>query len=300
MAMKIRTVKYILKQGVLGLWRNRGMSVASISSVSASLIVLGLIITLVLNINNVATLTQTHFDTIQVYVQDNLSEKETVNIGKAIEGIDGVQLVEYESKEQALLNMRERWGEQGYLLESLEENPLPNSYIIHLENIELADDVVLSIKSVEGIDEVKYYKEIIQNMLRIAGFIRTVGLILIFILTLVAMFIISNTVKLALNARRQEINIMKYVGATNWFIRWPFIMEGIVLGLIGAITALLIVHFGYQYTFDIITARFTAIFSAYLIPIEEMMKKTILMFTVLGTGVGALGSIISLRKHLNV
>ncbi|KAB3533544.1 permease-like cell division protein FtsX [Alkaliphilus serpentinus] len=298
--MKIRTLKYMMKQGFVGLWRNKNMSLASITSVAASLVVLGLIIILVLNINNIASLTQLQFDTVQVYVQEELTEEEISLLGSNIEAIKGVETALYESKEQAMLNMKERWGEQGYLLETLEENPLPNSYVINLEGIDYADGVVSNLKNLEGVDEVKYYKEIIENLLKIAGFIRTVGLALIGILILVAMFIISNTVKLALNARRQEINIMKYVGATNWFIRWPFIVEGVILGLLGAMIALVVVRYGYGYTFDAINNKFTVVFSAYLLPLDILMGRTMMMFAVIGAGVGALGSIVSLRKHLRV
>jgi len=298
--MKIRTVKYIFKQGIVGLWRNRGMSIASIGSVAASLVVLGVIITLVLNINNVADLTQMQFDSIQVYLQEDLNQNQIQEIGQSIALIEGIENVEYESKEQALKNMKERWGQQGYLLEFLENNPLPNSFIVHMESLEQADGIVAELQKLNGIDEIKYYKEIIENLLRIAKFIRTIGLVLILVLILVAMFIISNTIKLTLNARRQEINIMKYVGATNWFIRWPFVLEGVILGLAGAIIALVVVYFGYQFTFQVISERFTIVVSAYMISVKAMMSKTITMFTVLGAGVGALGSFISLRKHLRV
>lgn len=298
--MKIRTAKYIFKEGIVGLWRNRGMSLASVGSVTASLVLLGMIITLVLNINNAASLTQMHFDTIQVYLFEDLSETEMAELKPQIEAIDGVETAEFESKEQALSKMKENWGEQGHLLENLGDNPLPNSYIIHMDNIEAADKIVASLRDIEEIEDIRYYKEIIENMLRIASFIRSVGLVLIITLILVAMFIISNTIKIALNARRQEINIMKYVGATNWFIRWPFIMEGVVLGIVGAALAIIIVYYGYQAAFEAIASQFTVILSAYLIPIEDMISRTIIMFTVLGGGVGALGSIVSLRKHLKV
>lgn len=290
----------MLKQGFIGIWRNRGMSVASISSVAASLAVLGVIITIVLNINNLSHIAQMQFDTVQVYLEEDLSVEKISSLGQQIADIEGVHFVDYESKEEALSKMKEQWGEQGYLLEVLENNTLPNSYIIHLDTIEIADAVVGTIREFEGIEEIKYHKDIVDNMLRIATFVRNIGLILILILILVAMFIISNTIKLTLNARKQEINIMKYVGATNWFIRWPFLLEGMVLGLIGALLALGIVYYGYQYTFELITSRFYVMASSYIVPVDIMMGKTLPIFTVLGAGVGALGSIISLRKHLQV
>lgn len=298
--MKIRTVQYMFRQGFVGVWRNRGMSVASISSVAASLAVLGVIITLVLNVNNLSEIAQMQFDTIQVYLEDELSVGEVSDIGKKITAIQGVKYTDYESKEDALNRMKEQWGEQGYLLEVLEENTLPNSYIIHMENIEYGDMIVDELRQLRGIEEVKYHKELIDSMIKIANFVRTIGMVLILILILIAMFIIANTIKLTLGARQQEINIMKYVGATNWFVRWPFLVEGMVLGFIGAILAILSVYYGYQYAFNTITTRFYIMLSTYVVSVDAMMGKIIPIFAVLGTGVGALGSIISLRKHLRV
>lgn len=298
--MKVRTVRYIFRQGLTGLWRNRTMSIASIGTVAASLIILGLVITLVLNITNAADLAQTQFDEIQVYLKDDLGIEEIDSVGRQIGSITGVSEVTYESKEEALEKFKESWGEEGYLLDGLEKNTLPNSYIIQMDDLELADKIVENLTSIEGIDEIKYYKEIVDQLLKVAKFIRTLGLTIILILIFVAIFIISNTIKLTLNARRQEIGIMKNVGATNWFIRWPFLLEGMLLGLIGALISIAVVYYGYQYAFNIITSRFYVMFSTYIISVNEMMRKTMYMFAVLGAGVGALGSILSLRRHLRV
>lgn len=300
--MKVRTVRYIFKQGLTGLWRNRAMSIASIGTVAATLIILGLVITLVLNISNLADFAQMQFDEIQIYLKDDLSFEEITNIGKQIGAIEGVTEVVYETREEALKRFKESWGEEGYLLDGLEKkNTLPNSYIIQMDNLELADNIVKELSPLEGIDEIKYYKEIVDQLLRIAKFIRTIGLTIILILIFVAIFIISNTIKLTLNARRQEIGIMKNVGATNWFIRWPFLLEGMLLGLIGAIISVAVVYYGYQYAFNAITDKFYMVmFSIYMVPITDMLKKIMSMFMVLGAGVGALGSIFSLRRHLKV
>ncbi|HZX21878.1 MAG TPA: permease-like cell division protein FtsX [Clostridia bacterium] len=298
--MKVRTVKYVLGQGLLGLWRNRTMSMASIGTVAATLIILGLVITLVLNISNLADLVQLQFDKIQVYLSDDLSIEEINNVGKQIEAINGISGVIYESKEEALERYKESWGEEGYLLEGLEKNTLPNSYIIQMDNLELADSIVEKLTPLKGVDEIKYYKEIVDQLLRIAKFVRTIGLVIILILIFVAVFIISNTIKLTLNVRRQEIGIMKNVGATNWFIRWPFLLEGMLLGLVGAVISTAVVYYGYQYAFNAITGRFFLMFSAYMVSVNDMMNKTIYIFAVLGIGVGALGSIFSLRRYLKV
>lgn len=276
------------------------MSIASITSVMASLTILGVIITIVLNVNNISEMAKMQFDTIQVFLVDELDNEQINKLGQDIGEINGVRFIDYETKKEALERMKEQWGDKAYLLEVLEENTLPNSYIIHLENIEIADNVVQSLNDMEGIEEIKYHKEILETMMGIANFVRTVGLVLIVILILITMFIIANTIKITLNSRRQEINIMKYVGATNWFIRWPFLMEGIILGLMGSIISLGIVYFGYEYTFNLINSQFNMVMNVRVISVNEMMNRTLPIFIVLGTGVGALGSILSLRKYLRV
>lgn len=298
--MKLRSIQYVLQQSFRGIWRNKGMSIASISSVAASLTILGLIMILVLNMSHLAGLAQSQFDSVQAYLIDDLGPADIELLGQRIAGISGVAYVHYESRESALASMKERWGQQGYLLDTLEENPLPNSYIVHVGHISESDHLVEQLNGMAEIDEVKYYRDIIDNLIRVADLIRSVGLLVIVILVFIATFIISNTIKLTINARKREINIMKYVGATNWFVRWPFMIEGTLLGFVGACIALTLVYFGYQTVFDMITTRFFVIFSAYLLTVQEMMSRTVMMFMVLGAGVGALGSIISLRRYLEV
>ena len=298
--MKLRSIQYVLQQSFRGIWRNKGMSIASISSVAASLTILGLIMILVLNMSHLAGLAQSQFDSVQAYLIEDLEPADIELLGQRIAGISGVAYVHYESRESALASMKERWGQQGYLLDTLEENPLPNSYIVHVGHISESDHLVEQLNDMAEIDEVKYYRDIIDNLIRVSDLIRSVGLLVIVILVFIATFIISNTIKLTINARKREINIMKYVGATNWFVRWPFMIEGTLLGFIGACIALTLVYFGYQTVFDMITTRFFVIFSAYLLTVEEMMSRTAIMFMVLGAGVGALGSIISLRRYLEV
>lgn len=298
--MKLRSFQYILQQSFQGIWRNRGMSVASISSVAASLTILGLVMVLVLNMSHLAGLAQTQFDSVQVFLLDELEPNQIEDLGKRIARIPGVVSVEYESRESALEKMKDRWGQQGYLLDTLEENPLPNSYIVHVGHISVSSQVVDALNLMSGIDEVRYYRDIIENLIKVADLIRSAGLTVIVILVFIALFIISNTIKLTINTRKREINIMKYVGATNWFVRWPFLIEGTLLGFLGACIALTLVYFGYQTIFDMITTRFFVIFSAYLLTVEEMMRRTLTIFIVLGSGVGALGSIISLRRYLEV
>ena len=136
--------------------------------------------------------------------------------------------------------------------------------------------------------------------MNIADMIRTVGLAVMFTLVALSTFIINNTVKLAVNARRREINIMKYVGATNWFVRWPFLVEGTVLGLIGALISAGVIYALYQYLHTILSSQFYVLIAAYLVSVESVMRDILILFIVIGSGIGILGSILSMKKYLDV
>lgn len=290
----------MIRQGFKGLWRNRMMTFASIGSVASALIILGIVFMIILNINSLAETAKGQFDSVQLYLKDELTQQQIDEIGRKIKGVEGIETTYYISKMEALENLKNQWGEHGYLLEGLETNPLPNSYILKLKDIEYAGQVVDAVQNIEGLEEVKYYKDVVDRLLRITHFIRIAGLIIIGILIIISMFIISNTIKITVTARYREINIMKYVGATNWFVRWPFLVEGMVLGFVGAGIALLIVSYSYKSIFDFITDRLYVMISTYMIPTSMVVTDLAIVFMVLGTGIGALGSIFSMRKFLEV
>lgn len=298
--MKIRVFTNIIKQGFVGVWRNRGMSIASIGSVAATLTILGIVLILILNINTAAITTKEQFDEIQVYLDKNLTDEDIERVGQAINNCEGINSVIFQSKEQALEIMKEEWGEQGYLLEGLEENSLPNSYIIQLETIEYTDSVVNQIKGLKGIEDIKYYKDIVEKLMSIANFARIGGLVVIGILMFISVFIISNTVKITVAARKREIGIMKYVGATNGYIRGPFMVEGMLLGLIGTAISILIVFYSYKYLVTSLNETLYVWFTIYMIPPKVMLNDIAIIFVAIGVGIGLLGSIISLKKFLNV
>lgn len=300
MNMSFRIFKNILKQGFQGMWRNRGMGIASVGSITAVLIILGMVLIMILSINNIVSETQNKFDEIQIFLEDDIKKEEIETIGNKIKSSDGVKNVKFLTKEEAMKDMKEDWGEEGDLLEGLEENPLPNSYIIQLDDIEYADAVVENIKGMKGIEEVKYYRDIIEKLLSTANYIRITGIIIIVILMAVSVFIISNTIKITVTARKREVNIMKYVGATNGYIRGPFIIEGILLGLIGALLSILIVNYGYDYLFKVINEKLYVLFTVYLVAPHALLKDISIMFIAIGVGIGTLGSLVSLKRFLNV
>lgn len=291
---------FTLKEALKSLWRNRMMSIASISSVSATLIILGIIFALIININSLAQSAKQQFDSIQVYLKEDLSSDEIADLKQQIESISGIESVVYENKEEALVRMKTSWKENAYLLEGLESNPLPNSFIVYLTDIYYSESVLASMDNLRGIEEIKSYQDIVEKLLAFTDLIRKAGLIIIFVLIAISTFIIHNTIKLAVNSRHREINIMKYVGATNWFIRWPFLTEGTILGLVGAGIAAGLMKMGYEYVYGMLNSDFYVLIAAYIIKPEVLIKDLIFLFVVIGAGIGALGSIWSMRKYLDV
>lgn len=301
MVMKPRMLLDILKRGMTSISRNRGMSLASIGSVSATLVILGIILLIILNINGVATSTQEQFDQVQVYLSKDLTTEEITGVSNEINEIPNVKETEFLSKQDALEEMKESWGSEGYLLDGLEtENPLPNSFIVKIDDLDKSNEVVESLGKIEGITETNYYKDVVERLTKIANFVRIGGLVVIGVLIFISVFIISNTIKITVAARRKEIGIMKYVGATNGFIRGPFIVEGVVLGLIGMGIALVVVYVGYKYVFSMITEKLYHIMAAYMIAPQQILGDLLIIFLTIGVGIGMLGSVISLKRYLNV
>lgn len=298
--MSSKILKHTIKQGLQGIFRNRTMSLASIGSVTAVLVILGLILMIILNVNALSLTTKEKFDEIYVYLNDNITNERIREIGEEINGIDGTMAIVFQSKEYALENMKEQWGEDGKLLDGLSKNPLPNTYVIQLKDVSYATSVINKIQQKDGIEEVKYYKDVVEKLISTAEFIQSFGMIVIIILLLVSIFIIQNTIKITVSSRKTEIELMQYIGASNGFVRGPFLFEGIVLGSIGAVFAIIIVLNGYDYLVKFANEKLFTMLSVYLIPARLISVDILIIFITIGVGIGILGSIVSLKKFLNV
>jgi len=298
--MRLRIASNIIKQGFKGVWRNKGMGLASITSITAVLLILGIVLILILSLNNIVMNTREKFDEVHIFLEDEITRTQLQEIEKKAKETDKILYVIFKSKDEALEEMKEGLGEEGYLLDGLEENPLPHTLILKLKDIEYAEDVVKSIENLDGIEEVQYNYDIIEKLVVFTNYIRTGGLIIVLILILVSIFIISNTIKLTVTARKREINIMKYVGATNGYIRGPFVIEGVVFGLIGAIISILAVNYGYNYFFNAANDKLYVLFTVYLVPPKALMQDISIIFIAIGAGIGALGSLVSMKRFLNV
>ncbi len=298
--MTSRIFKHTFKQGIQGIMRNRTMSLASIGSVASVLVILGLVLMVILNVNAISMSTKETFDEIFVYLDDHISNQRIRQIGEEISSIEGTLAVVYQSKEYALNQMKEEWGEDGRLLEGLVNNPLPNTYVVQLVDVSYASRVISLIEQKDGIEEVKYYKDIVERLIATADFIQYFGMVVILILLLVSIFIIQNTIKITVASRKIEIELMQYIGASNGFVRGPFIFEGIVLGLLGSLLAIVIVLNGYDYLVSFTNEKMFAMLSFYLIPAQNIAFDFLIIFMTIGVGIGILGSIVSLKKFLNV
>jgi cell division transport system permease protein len=295
----INSVFYSIKQAFLQVSRNRAMSLASIFSISAMLLILGLFFIVVVNINMATEAAKQDYETVQVYLTDEVTAEEARQMTESFDRIDGVSETQYLDKDKALQQWKAKWGDSGYLLDSLGNNPLPNSILITVSQLEAADQVVEEAARAEGIEDVKYYKETVEKLLKITNFIQIGALIIMVFLIVVAVVVVSNTIKLTVFARSREIAMMKYVGATNWFIRGPFLVEGMLIGMISALISVVIIAFTYSKISELIGQDVFIILSTPMVPVSFMTINLISIFLSVGISIGACGSIISMRRFLD-
>lgn len=299
--MVFRVYKNMIKQGLQGMWRNRGMGLASVSSIGAVLIILGLVLIIVLSINNIAIETKAKFDEIQIFLKDDITAEDLSIIEEKIRTNPQISNFKFETREEALEKIKEDFGENADILNGLEKTTaLPNSFVISITDIKYTDGIVNEFKDMPGVEKVPYYKDVVDKLINFSNYIRLGGLFITGILVLVSIFIISNTIKITVAARQKEIGIMKYVGATNGYIRGPFIIEGIVLGLIGSAISLLIINYGYSYFYNSVGDKLYLATTVYLVPPVALIKDFTIIFVSIGVGIGATGSIVALKRYLNV
>jgi cell division transport system permease protein len=295
--MSLRTKEYFIREAILSIKRNSLMSVASISTVTISLLILGIFALMIINMNNMADILESQVQ-INVYIEDGAGREEITGLGEEIKKLPGVANVTFVSKEEALRRFTERLGEQKELLESLgKSNPLPNAYEVHMDSPERVKAAVGEISGLKYVEETMFGQEVIEQLFSLARILRVGGVVLIIFLAIATLFIISNTIRITVFSRRKEVNIMKYVGATDWFIRWPFLLEGMLLGLAGSLIAVVLIVWIYGMMVDQIHASLAFL---PLVPRTPLLYYASGFLIIAGMGIGALGSGISLRKFLQV
>ena len=295
--MKLQTIEYYFREVITSLVRNRRMGFASIGTVAVSLFILGVFFILVVNMTKMVSALESQVQ-ISAYLADDISDSGRKEIEKKLQANKSIAKVEYITKDEALKILKERLGEQKKMLDALgETNPLPSSFLITVKSADDVKKIAALVEKWNGITEVKYGQDVAANLFDLTHLVRVFGLILMLLLTFATIFIIANTIRLTVFARQKEIAIMKYVGATDWFIRIPFILEGICLGFIGgAISAICLRSF--------YSATVTKIYStlAFLPLVEQYPFINYLTIGIIFSGifVGILGSTISLKKFLEV
>ena len=294
----ISSLFYNIKQAFVQIFRNRGMSAASIFSILAMLLILGLVFIIVVNINLFTEIVKQDYDQVEVFLVDGATEQQVQEVKSQIEAQPGVTSVEYRSQEDALKIMKERWGESGYLLDSLGDNPLPASLMISVDSLDNAGSVADFAGKFDIIEDVQYYKDTVDKLTKITHFLQIAGMIIMAFLVVVSVVVVSNTIKLTVMAWADEIHIMRYVGANNWFIRGPFMVEGIIIGLIASLIAGGAIALIYKQIVAAVGDQIFAIVSSPLISVQYMTVNLLIIFVALGCSIGAWGSIVSMRRYL--
>lgn len=295
--MKLSTSEYFIKEVYTSFKRNIWMTLASIFTVVLSLFILGFFSIVILNLNKMADTLESQVQ-ISVYLKDDFSQEEIDETKETLSKIEGLQDIKFTTREEAMENFKERLGDQQFLLDALDDtNPLPDSFSLTVTSPQQVKTIADTVVALDSVESASYSQDIINHLFNLTHLIRLIGVALIILLTGAAIFIISNTIRLTVFARRKEIAIMKYVGATDWFIRWPFLLEGICLGFIGGGLATIFLYIVYnQVTQEIYEAM--AFFP--LIPQHPFIDYISLAILVAGIIIGALGSTISLKRFLKV
>lgn len=295
--MKLSTSEYFIKEVYTSFKRNIWMTLASIFTVVLSLFILGFFSIVILNLNKMADTLESQVQ-ISVYLKDDLSQEEIDETKENLSKIEGLQDIKFTTREEAMKNFKERLGDQQFLLDALDDtNPLPDSFSLTVTSPQQVKTIADTAAALDSVESASYSQDIINHLFNLTHLIHLIGIALIILLTGAAIFIISNTIRLTVFARRKEIAIMKYVGATDWFIRWPFLLEGICLGFIGGGLATIFLYIVYnQVTQEIYEAM--AFFP--LIPQHPFIDYISLAILVAGIIIGALGSTISLKRFLKV
>lgn len=297
--MRFNVLNYLIGEGIRNLFKNKKSTMSSLMIMCATMLIFGLFFVIGENLNafveNVADAQE-----IRVIIDNDATDSEIEEVGNEILGIDGVKSAEFVSKDEALDYMKDMLGDE--LLEGYSErNILSAAYNVTLTDLKLNDDVQDSINQLPHVKKIVSSNQVISQIISLAKGVRIITAGILALLIVISVSIITNTIKLAVHSRRKEISIMKYVGATNSFIRWPFIIEGIVIGILAGALSILIVGIIYNVVSQkIIASQVIASMNISLLSFAQMFNLIVGVYLILGVGIGIIGSSISMRKYLDV
>ena len=296
--MKFNAISYLIGEGFKNLFKNKKMSIASLIIICFTMLIFGVFFAIGENVNY-AIKKVAESQGIQVYIND-VSEERAKEIGEELKRIQGVNTIQFLSKEDALAQMKDRLKDKSSLLNGYDKkNPFPASYFITLKDLNQSNNVQNEINQMEDIKEISSKDKTISAIINIGKTIRIITGAISIALVIISVFIISNTIKIAVHSRRKEISIMKYVGATNNFIRWPFMVEGIVIGIFSGLVSMLFIGVLYNVVADNMIT-FNVNLSLTPVSFNDMFTMLVVVYLILGIGIGIIGSAMSMKKYLKV
>ncbi|MBQ8857357.1 MAG: permease-like cell division protein FtsX [Lachnospiraceae bacterium] len=302
--MRISSIGYCIQQGFKNIWRHKMYSLASMATMAACIFMFGIFFCLVQNVNYIVKIAESGV-AVTAFFDEGMTEMEIQEIGEKISTRTEVTEIKYVSAEDAWEEYKEIYfAENPQLAEGFaDDNPLANSahYEIYVSDVELQDELVTYIESIEGVRKINQSEDIANILSNFNVLIGYASVAIIGLLLAVSVFLISNTITIGINSRREEIGIMKLIGATNAFTRTPFLIEGIIIGLVGALIPLLVLFFGYKELVAYVINEFHLLSGVLqFLPVTELFRTLIPIALVLSVGIGFLGSFFTTRKHLRV
>ena len=301
--MRPSTIWYTLKQGVKNIKRNWMFSLASIITMAACIFLVGVFYSLVTNVDNIAHKVEQEVP-ITVFFDEGTTDEQMQEVGNLIQARQEVERVEFESGDQAWQNFKDKYFQGSDAADGFkDDNPLVNSsnYQVYLNQIEKQTELVNYIQGLEHVREVNQSEQAANTLGSFNKLVSYASIIIIAILLLISIFLISNTVSVGISVRKEEIGIMKYIGATDAFVRAPFVLEGMVLGVIGAAIPLVALYFLYNTAVEFILTKFNVLTGVVdFIPVWQIYQMLLPIGLLLGIGIGFIGSIWTTRKHLRV
>ena len=305
--MKYSRLGYFIGEGFRNVFKNKKSTGASLMIMCATMIIFGIFLVLGENINYMVREVE-GAQGMQVFFYPDTEDSVIVETGNKIRnikinGVNAVNSVVRKTKEDALNTMKERLKDNPTALEGLdgENNIFSESYVVTLTDLSLSSQVQEEISKMDDVKRITSKDQTITTLLKLANGIKVITGVILLLLIFISIFIIANTIKLTVHARRKEISIMKYVGATNNFIRWPFIVEGMIIGIFASAISILVIGLAYNAIADnLVNSQFMKLINMSLLPFSELFNYILLTYMGLGIGIGAIGSIISMRRYLKV
>lgn len=295
--MRIRNAAYFIREAFTSMSRNRLLSIATISTVAICIFILGMAVLMTLNAGQFMASLESDVE-IVAYLENSLDESRVADIKEEIRAMPEVAEVKYVSRDEGLKRLQKKFGQSEYSLkDTLRENPLPETYEIKAEDPHSVPDLAARVGKIDGVYKVNYGKGIVETLFKVTKWVRGLGVAIILLLAFGAVFLIATTIRLAIFSRRKQIYLMKLIGATDWFVRWPFFIEGIFMGLLGSLVAITILALGYS---SLLQNMDKALFFIPLITSGEMLMHTYLALIGTGALLGVLGTYISVNRFLDV